>query len=212
MLAIKVDLRPAQRALGDIGGQVAFASALGLTQLAAGVQVVEVEEEAKTFDKATPFTKNAFAKKPATKRDLVATVFVKDIQAGYVAPYVVGGDRSLGGKKGMLVPIGARTNQYGNLTKGALARLKDKPGVFIGKVQTKRGLVSGVWQRTAAPRRTKGAPVPGTAKLKLLIEFEDTTPVAKHLNFYGRARAYVARNARPVMEQALATAMQPKRS
>ena len=208
LLAIKVDLRAAQRALGDVGQQVAFATALGLTILAAGVQEAETEEEAKTLTKATPFTRKAFGKTPATKRNLVATVFMKDIQASYLAPYVLGGDRALGGKKGMLVPRAARTNAYGNLTAGQIKRLEARPGAFVGRVQTKRGPVWGVWQRVAPTKGKRGG---ATARLRLLVQGEDTTPVRKRLDFYGRARAYVTRNAQPVIEQSLAKAMQPKK-
>lgn len=214
MISVKVDLRPAQRALGDFGKQVPFATALALTSLAQGVQEAEDAEAAKVLDKETSFTKRAFGKTPATKKRFVATVFIKDTtsaaggQNAYLAPYVIGGDRSLGTKKAMLAPVGAATNQYGNLSKGQLARLKAKPGVFIGAVQTKRGPVSGVWQRVAQPKRKAGG---GKARLKLLIEFEDTTAVRKRLDFYGRAQAYVQRNAVPVFNDALARAIATKR-
>jgi hypothetical protein len=217
MLALKIDLRPAQKALGDLTGkQIPFASALALTTLAGGVQDAEVAAETKTFAKATPFTLRAFGKFPATKRNLVATVFIKDKttdaggQNAYLAPYVIGGDRSLGGKKGMLVPVGANVNAYGNLTKGTLARLKGKPNIFIGPVKTKRGIVNGVWQRPvqAKARGKRGSKaVQSQGHMKLLIEFEDTTPVREHLDFYGVAIAYVGKHAQPVFEDALRTAM-----
>jgi hypothetical protein len=208
---IRADLRPLQRAMVALGAeQVPFAMSLALNALATGVAAAEREEVAKTFDKPTPFTQNAFRIQVATKTRHIAVVAVKDIQAEYLRPYVAGGLRSLGTKRGMLAPRGVGLNQYGNLTKGKLASLRSKPGVFIGPVTTKSGkVINGVWQRIA-PRAggtssRKGAPKPGG--LKLLIQFEDSTPVRKRLDFYGRAQRYVRANAAREFDTGLRRAM-----
>lgn len=229
MLALnfKADLKPLQRAMiGIRGSQIPFALALGATRLAQGVQAAETDEIKQTFDNPTPFTEKALAIVPAKKKAPVAIVFAKDIQDAYLAPYVVGGDRSLGGKKAMLVPINARTNAYHNLSRNQLATLKGKPNVFVGTVRFKKSgkAVSGVWQRGAVKRgaRNKGNGEHGTkgssqgkvgsvrSTLKLLIEFKDTTPTTKGFAFYARAQRYVSRNAAPVfaaaLNEALATA------
>lgn len=211
-ISIQADLKPLHRALRDIGHkQVPFATALGLTKIAQAVQADERIQVDKTFDKATPFTENAFAVLPAKKIAPIAVVFAKDVQAQYLAPYVVGGDRSLGSKKGMLVPIGAATNQYGNLSKGTLARLKARPNVFVGSVRTRGGkVINGIWQRQPAPksgRRSKSGNGQSKSSLKLLIEFEDTTPVRKRLDFEGRARSTIQRVAAREMSAALTKAL-----
>lgn len=229
---IRADLKPLHRAFIALGAkQVPYASALALTRLAEGVQAAEVDELKKDFEKTTAFTERAFGKTAATKKNLVATVFIKDRtsdaggQNAYLAPYVLGGDRSLGGKRGMLVPRAAKTNQFGNLSKGQLARYKGMPDVFIGPVTFKNGrTVNGVWKRGATKRgarykgggeygtRGKNTNKPGGVRttLQLLIEFEDTTPVPHGFDFYGRARTYVRANAarefEAAMRQALATA------
>lgn len=196
-----------KRGLGEFrADQVPFAISLGLNYLARGVAEVEQDEIERTFDKPTPFTRNAYRIQVATKSRPIAVVAAKDIQAQYLAPYVNGGERFLGTKKAMLAPRAIKTNQYGNLPRAKLAQLKAKPGVFIGAVRTRGGkTVNGVWQRpTAGSRR-------GSARggLKLLIQFEDTTTVPKHLRFYERARAYLDRNTQSAfdaaMRQALAT-------
>ncbi|MDH4746859.1 hypothetical protein OMP43_22810 [Sphingomonas sp. CBMAI 2297] len=209
----KADLKPLHRALIDLqANQIPFALALGATRLAQGVVVEEADEIDKTFDNPTPFTKKSFAIVPATKKSPVAIVFPKDVQEAYLEPYIVGGNRSLGSKKAMLVPITARTNAYGNLSRNQLAALKGKPNVFVGTVHSRRTgkPISGVWQRTPAKRAParKGAvsnAAPG--KLKLLIAFEDTTPAPKRLDFYGRARRYISRNAAAVFSDALSQAI-----
>lgn len=228
MIAVSVrgDMKAMQKAFVDLRGkQVPFATALALTTLAKGVQAAEADEIDKTFDKATPFTRNAIAIVPATKLKPVAVVFPKDVQAAYLAPYVAGGDRSLGSKKGMLVPIGAATNQYGNLNRGQLARIKGKPNVFVGAVTFRKSgkTVRGVWQRSAVKagerrdgeRGTRGdsqGKVGGVrSTLKLLVEFEDTTAVRKRFNFEGRARRYLRANTASAFNAAMTKALSTAR-
>jgi hypothetical protein len=210
----KADLKPLHRALIDLqANQIPFALALGATRLAQGVVEAETDEIDKTFDNPTPFTEKSFALVPATKKSPVAIVFPKDIQEQYLAPYIVGGDRSLGSKKAMLVPITARTNAYGNLSRNQLATLKGKPNVFVGTVHSRRTgkPISGVWQRPTNAQRRAAGRNSGKAPLKLLIEFTDTTPAPKRLDFYGRARRYISRNATAVFTDALNQAIASER-
>lgn len=205
---IRADLKPLQRAFVALSAkQVPFATSLALNALAKGVAAQERDEVDQTFDKATPFTENAFRIEVATKARPIARVAAKDIQAEYLQPYVFGGVRSLGTKRGMLAPRAVSLNQYGNLTKGKLASLKGKPGVFIGKVTTRGGkVINGVWQRKAPAkvgRGRKGAAKPQVGGLKLLIQFEDTTPVKKRFDFFGRANAYLKANAAREFDAAL---------
>ncbi|MGY2732374.1 hypothetical protein [Sphingomonas sp. UYP23] len=218
---IRADLKPLQRAFIALGAkQVPFATSLALNALAKGVATQERAEVDKTFSTPASFTENAFRIAVATKSNPIATVAAKDKtnahggQAAYLAPYVIGGERFLGSKKGMLAPRSVGLNQYGNLTKGKLASLRGRPNVFIGKLQTKSGrIISGVWQGPAAVKalRRKSAGVSTTqGGAKLLIQFEDTTPVKKRFDFFGRATSYLKSNAArefdAAMRQALATA------
>ena len=212
---IRADLKPLHRAFQVLGAkQVPFANSLALNALAKGVAGVEHDKVASTFDTPTPFTQNAFRVEVATKSRQIAVVAAKDIQAQYLEPYVDGGDRFLGKKRGMLAPRGVTLNQYGNLTKNKLGSLKGKPGVFIGSIVTRAGkTINGVWQRPTAARtgkRRPGAAAAPKSGLKLLIQFEDTTPTKKRFDFYGAARRYVSANAareyRVALQRALATA------
>jgi hypothetical protein len=204
---IKADLKGVHRAFINLKAkQAPFATALALTTLAKGAAAAERDEAAKTFDTPTPFTLNAFRVQPATKSNLVAVIAVKDVQAEYLEPYVVGGDRYLGKKKGMLAPRNVALNQYGNLSRGKIRALQAKPNVYVGKITTKSGrVISGVWQRPGPARKGKSA-----GPIKLLIRFEDTTPAPKHLAFVERATSYVRANAvrefQAAMRKAMATA------
>ncbi|WP_395391470.1 hypothetical protein WBP07_12630 [Novosphingobium sp. BL-8A] len=218
MVAIRADfdLSALQRAARAFGAeQMPFAEALALTRLAKGVSAEETRAVIDTFDNPTPFTQKAFAMQPATKAKPIAYVNAKDIAAQYLAPYVYGGDRSLGTKRTMLVPKAAGTNQYGNLARNKLKTLKGKPNVFVGTVTTKGGQkIAGVWQRPSAAnvgRRKRASARPTQSGLKLLIRFSDTTQASKHLLFYERARTYITRNARDEFRAALRQALSTTR-
>lgn len=213
-VSIKGDLRPVHRAMIALRAQqVPFATSLALNALAKGVAAIETVAIAETFDTPTPFTQKAYRIEVATKGRPIAVVAAKDIQAQYLAPYVNGGSRFLGGKRGMLAPRGVGLNQYGNLTRGKMAALKAKPNVYIGPIKTKGGqVINGVWQRSgprAGARKSKragSAPAAG-GKLKLLIQFEDTTAAPKHLPFEQLAKEYLRQNARREFDLALRRAL-----
>lgn len=228
-IAANFELSSLQRAAKAFGAQqMPFASALALTRLAQGVSADEAEAARETFDNPTPFTQKSFAVTAATKKNPIAYVQARKIAAQYLAPYVYGEDRSLGGKKAMLVPRDVGLNQFGNLPRNKLKTLKGKPNIFVGTVKFKKSgkTISGVWQRPdnglrrSGYRGTKGATrgaktassVAGTATgLKLLIQFEDTTPAPKHLPFYETAKAYVAKHARDEFTTALRQAFETAR-
>ena len=207
---IRVDLKPLHKAMAALGArQIPFATALALNALAKGVVTAEQREVDHTFDTPTPFTERAFRTEVATKARPVARVAVKDIQTEYLRPYVQGGERSLGSKKGMLAPISGNVtlNAYGNLTRGKLKALAAKPNVYIGPIITRGGKrISGVWQRPS-PKRGKA----GKGPLKLLIKFADTTPVKKRFDFYGVAQRYVRANAAAEFTTALRRAIATQR-
>lgn len=212
---IRGDLKPLQKAfIGLRAKQVPFATSLAVNNLAKGVVQAERALIDHTFETPTPFTENAYRIEVATKGRPIAIVAAKDIQAEYLEPYVDGGPRFLGDKKAMLAPRAVRVNQYGNLPRGKLQSLKGRKDIFVGPVHTKSGkVINGVWQRTvrsSAGSRRRNAGTAAASPLKLLIRFEDTTPVRKKLQFYPVAREYVRRNAAAVfneaMKRALATA------
>lgn len=215
-IGIKGSLAPLHRAMITLGAkQVPFAMSLALNTLAKGVAADQVKLIDQTFDTPTPFTERAYRIQVATKASQIAVVAAKDIQAQYLEPYVVGGRRALGTKRGMLAPRGVGLNQYGNLTKGKLASLKGKRGVFIGPIKTKAGkVINGVWQRPVAAKRPRGARASGAqprAGLKLLIQFEDTAQVPKRLPFEQRARDYLDRHAAQAFTDALRRALDTAR-
>src|SRR5471032_1598521 len=106
-ISIRSNLQDVSRSLSAFAQkQLPFAGALATTALAKRVQAKETKAFTRVFDRPTPFTMKAIGVKPARKTDLIATVFVKDIAASYLAPYEFGGVKKLNGQA-MLVPKGA---------------------------------------------------------------------------------------------------------
>jgi hypothetical protein len=131
----------------------------------------------------------------AKKKKWEATIFVKDIQAAYLAPSEDGG-------KQVLLPVLAPTNsfvltpklkkilnQYDNLPRNKIAQLKKQNGIFVGTIKFKNGdSVQGVWQRPSragAVNKNKGnAPI-------LLVRFTKPKDIQKRLKYQQIAKVMV---------------------
>lgn len=179
--------------------QIDFATALALTDLAKQVQTAEEGNIKATFKHPKPFTVKSVGMRGATKRNLTATVFVRPIAAKYLEPYEDGGDHELPGKA-LLNPKDIRLDQYGQLTRSTLKRLKARRDVFIGPVKTASGIVNGVWQRMKPKRGVAGG-------LKLLIRFGDALPVNKQLNYGSHAQMVINRGFNAAFSAGIARAM-----
>jgi hypothetical protein len=188
------DFRPMTRRLDDLAKrQVPFATAQALNDTAAAAQIAVKRRLPSIFDRPTPFTLNAIGLERATKTRLVARVFVKEKQAGYLTVEETGGTVTPK-KRAFLLPRGIRRNQYGNMPKGAIAAARAKPTTFSGKVDG----VAGVYQRAK-----KGA-------LKLLTFYASKATYKPRFGFKVRVLKATQATApsafREAMARALATA------
>ncbi|MBS8228419.1 hypothetical protein [Vannielia litorea] len=194
-----------ERQMSDFArSQLPFATAMALNDTAADVKDAEETELAKALDRPTPFTRRGLFVSRASKRKLTAIVGFKDIQAAYLALQVEGGRRSPKGRA-ILVPVGQRLNKYGNMPRGAVARMLKRPDVFVASKsdpKTKH-LRPGIYQRNSRKGRRNAAP-------NLLVAFEDEAQYRPRLRFdhvaERRALARIERNFLRRLEQALATA------
>jgi hypothetical protein len=122
---------------------VPFAAALALTRTAQEVRKAEVEEMKRAFDRPTPFTLRSLYLKPATKADLTARIWFKDINRPehYLVAQITGGERPLKRfeqhlqragvlpKDQFVVPgAGARLNKYGNMSAGQITQILSATG------------------------------------------------------------------------------------
>jgi hypothetical protein len=211
-ISVRANVKELQRSLSALAyRQLNFATAQALTAIAKQVQAAEISNIAHVFKQPKPFTKNSVGVIGARKDTLKATVYVRPIAAKYLEPYEEGGTHSLPGRV-LFNPKNIKLDRYGQLPRGALAKLRARPDIFVGVVKTKSGPVNGVWQRIPAKkagRHRRGAPVqPGKpGHLKLLIRFGEALTVNKRLNYQSIAQKVVARRFDAVLNEMLGKAI-----
>ena len=145
-----------------------FASARALTMTAKDASATVTKDLSSIFDRPNQFTKRAVAVLSATTSRLQSNVLVKDQQAEYLTYQEEGGDRRPMPGKPVVLPVRQRTNQFGNIPRGAIGKAKDKRTTFVatGKGRTKH-LAPGIYERPIKGKRrngsvgTKGALRPG---------------------------------------------------
>lgn len=204
-------------ALGKVERQVRFGTARGLTLLAKEAAGTVNREMPRRFDRPNPFTMKAAAFLPATRETLRSTVFVKDIQASYLLIEETGGTRVPRPGKPVVVPVRQRVNRYGNIPRGSIKRLKDRPDVFVsdGRRDRVRHLPPGIYQRFNVPKRKastgrrKGMAARARPP-KLLVAFEKKASYRPRFQFRATVIGVARQRVRPVVggsiREALATA------
>lgn len=218
-IRVRTNVKELEKTLNSLERkQLPFATSLALNLTAADVKNEEQNAMESVFDGVTAFTKNSMAIIPALKDRPEVILFVKDKQAEYLEPYENGGRQVLtGGKAAILNPKGVRTNQYGNIPRNEIARLKGKSNVFVGAITFKKSgeKVSGVWERrprgkVTTRRMEKWAGGPGRGPgLKLLVRFTDPVDVGHiHLDYRQRAEKVVRTNFPLWMQLAMNRAME----
>ena len=215
-ISIKTNIKELTKKLDDFAKkQVPFATAQALNSLAKHVALVEKKNIKAVFPTAKPFTVNAVGISKASKNNPTATIYMKDITAGYLRPYEIGGvykvwqDNTL-----MLDPArkgSVKLNQYGGIPQGTFAQLKARSDVFEGIPKGWPSAPYGLWQRpfkrqaqtdvTAnikmrgklrgrhALKIPKGANT--TGKIRLLILMVHPHNVGRHLNWFALAQGCV---------------------
>ena len=87
----KADIRVLERQLDAWAKrQLPFATAQALTAVAKKAADAERREMQRTLDRPEPFTLRGIAVKAARKNDPVAIVYIRPVQARYLAPSIVG--------------------------------------------------------------------------------------------------------------------------
>ena len=182
LLDVRTDLKQAERYLQGLRkDQVPFATAYALTQTAKNAQSNIIEQMKRVFDRPKPYTLNGTYVKPATKRNLVALVKLKDGYLGdageqskkgtpdkYLAAQVKGGARRPTGFERVLISQGmmppgyyavptnfAPKDAFGNVPSGFYTRVMSQLEIgdeFQRKSRTKT--------RSSKPRNTTKASSP----------------------------------------------------
>lgn len=197
-----------------------FGIARGLTATAKFAADAIQDQLPQIFDRPTPFTQRGIGVQPASKAKLEARVFVRDRQAQYLAMQEQGGTRLPQKGSPINVPVGQRLNQYGNISRGAIARFRGKPNVFVSKESGKtKHLRPGIYERVGVRSKkglgsqrgrkvTTGRGKQAT-RLNLLVAFERKAKYAPRFRFAERVKkialAKVQGNLRSSISEAMRT-------
>lgn len=198
--------------------QAPFSIAFALTKTANRVMFGLMDQIPVAFDRPNAWTKNAFAVKPARKRDLQAWVYAKDSQAKYLKFGVQGGQRRIKGFEkrfdamlkdhnaagGALVPTkNIKLDASGNVSMAAIKRMSQTGSggkYFVGKPKgggKNANLPVGVYQRMGRNKR-----------IRLMLEFVPTPRYRKRLDMAGIANRVVQQTFSKNLEDAFTFAMQ----
>jgi hypothetical protein len=212
---------------GKVEKNVHFGVARALTQTAKAASETVASKLPTIFDRPTPFTQKGIGFTSAKRDSLTATVFVKDVQAGYLMMQETGGVRAPRPGSPINLAVKQRLNAYGNIARGAIARLKAKDDVFAasGNNARTRHLKPGIYERSMQGKRRKGGSgskgevynksgkavggkaAKGGATLKMLIAFKRKATYQPRFQFEARtvkaANAVLANNIERSVAEAL---------
>jgi hypothetical protein len=187
---VSADISKAVARLRAIPSQVQFATALALTRTAQDVQREVTAQLPIIFDRPIPFTQRAIRIVMASKASLTSSVYIMPIAARYLAAEIAGGIETPMGKM-FALPTNYPRDQYGNVPRGAVKRLLQRPDVFSGRV---RG-IAGIWQR-----------LPG-GRISLLFLYVPKALHRKEFDFAAIAEGVIQRRLLPNFAEALRVAM-----
>lgn len=188
--------------------ELPFAVARALTELAREVQTGERAAIESVFDKPRGFTVNSVSMFGARKDSLTSGVFVRPIAARYLSPFEDGGEHFLNpGQSKLHVPVQAPKDAGGNLPRNFERTRRGRKSIFFGIVQTAKGPVNGMWQRTTKRVAGPTGKLHKVPALKLLVRYAGNQPVRQHLEFVERAEKLVYQRFQPVLGRELARAI-----
>ena len=206
MLKIGDNIDAFWRSLSDVGRkQLPFAVAMALNDTAEDVAKAEEQSLEKSLDRPTPYTKRGIYRLRASKSRLRAEIGVKRVQEQYLRYQVDGGVRKPKGRA-IVIPVGQRRNQYGNMPKGAVRKAAAKADTFVASRNDPRTkhLRPGIYQRPKRGRRGSAG------QAKLLVAFASAASYNKRWDFKKgaekKARSVFPQHLGTRWRQALATA------
>lgn len=199
-----------------------FAIARSLTNTARFASQKMRQQLPQIFDRPTPFTQQAIGFSPATKAKPEARVFVRGVQAQYLMRQEQGGLRRPVPGSPINLAVGQRLNQYGNISRGAIAKLRAKPNVFVSKETGKTGhLPPGVYERVGVKSKKglgskRGRTVTtGRGKqktrLNLLVAFERQARYEPRFRFSERVMKIARDTIQRELQVSIADAMRTMR-
>ena len=196
---IRSNIKEVIKGMGDIKKQIPFAASKAINNTARKLWSEFPEEIERQIVRPVQFTKRAMLYKKATKGNLTATVYAKDIQAEYLSRLEQGGERRPK-RKAIPIPVGQKRNVYGNMPRRAIRGMMSNKAKYFSGVP--KGRTPGIYQRTG-----RG----GRGGLKLMVKWQDSARYGIKTDFYGFARKVVRANFDREMRSAIAHAVRTAR-
>lgn len=208
-ISITANVREISKSLSALAyKELPFATARALTELAREVQAAERTGMQSVFDTPKAFTLNSVRVFGATKDSLTAGIFVMDKAANYLSPFEEGGEHFLNpGQTKLHVPVQAPHDAGGNLPRNYERNRRGRASIFFGVVQTAKGPINGMWQRTFTKQASANGRLRKVNGLKLLVRYTGNKPVHQDLEFVERARKLVEHRFNAVLGHELAKAI-----
>ena len=207
-ISVKTDITAATRHLTRIQRkQIPFAASQALNDTAFNARSAVQVQLPKKLDRPTPWTIRGVRVGKSTKRNLHARVYFAPDRARYMKYQIEGGTRT--NTTGTIVmPKNLKQNKYGNIPRGKIKKLLQRPDTFIGTIKG----IPGVWQRGHISKRGKfsARTKSRASNVRLLARFEDQAtysprfPLRKIVT--GVARSNFRRNFSRRLAAALRTA------
>ena len=200
-ISVKMETERAEKYLRKAAKkQLPFATAVALTKTAKHLAEVERRSLSKHLDRPTPFTKKAFAIKPARKQDfktgrIFSRLFIKDAQEKYLRFAIEGGTRRPKNRAIVVPGQATRLNRYGNLSRNFIKNMLAKPNVFTTTINGTGAIVQ---------RMRSGI-------LKTLVIFTSSASYEKRLPFFEIAKRVVPKRVVIEMNRALRSALRTAR-
>lgn len=199
-LDVRHNVEEARKAMTDVQREhLPFAVSVALNDVVKGLSLHMKRRMSQVLDRPVAFTRNGMGMKLSSKRNLSASVFVKDRQAAYLIWQETGGTRTPKGKA-IPVPVKIRRNAAGNMARAAVKNALARKDTFATRPGSH--LPGGIYQRTGGKRRSG---------LKMLLAFEPKAAYRDRPLKFGETVSRLAADRLPgALARAISAALAPR--
>lgn len=171
-VSVRADIKNATRKLSVAQKkQVPFAVSQALNDTAFDARKAVQVQLPRKLNKPTPWTIRGVRVGKSSKRRLRASVYFTDDRAKYMKFQIDGGIRRNTTDGTIVMPKNIKQNKYGNIPRGKVKKLLQRPDTFIGTIKG----IPGVWQRGHISKRGNWSNhnKSHSTNIRLLVRFED---------------------------------------
>lgn len=213
-VSVSADIKKLTKGLSKVQKkQIPFAASQALNTLGFDVRKTLQTVLPDYIDQPTPYTIRAVQVEKSSKKKLITEVGFRSKRFGkgkgsvepasYMGLQIGGGSRI---PKGRAIPVPTkhtRTNKFGNLPKGRIAKLLgDKEKYFSGVPTGKDKSAAGIWQRMGKK---------GAGKIRMVVAWEDRADYQKRFPFRRIVSRTIKQNFQKRFDHSLRKALETAR-